>query len=64
VNTPQISIPEGDGDPGPGALIAANPGLGSRDMRDLLMEFGADGGNATELTQARREAEWRESGQR
>lgn len=51
-------------DPDPGALLAANPGLGSTDMRDLLMEFGTDGIEATELTQARREAEWRASGQR
>jgi len=59
-----INLPEGNDDPGPGALIAANPGLGSRDMRDLLMEFGADGVTATDLTQARREDEWRLNGQR
>jgi hypothetical protein len=62
-DAPQIGIPEGS-NPGPAALLAANPDLGSRDMRDLLMEFGTDGITATELTQDRREAEWRASGQR
>ena len=59
-----VNIPEGNSEPSAGALLAANPQLGSRDMRDLLMEFGADGVRATELTQARRDAEHREGGQR
>ena len=63
MTAPQVCIPEGS-DPAPAALLAANLRLSSTDMRDLLMEFGTDGITATELTQDRREAEWRASGQR
>lgn len=62
MSTPPINIPKGN--PTARELLAANPELHSADMRDLLMEFGVDGLTATELTQARRDAEWRESGQR
>lgn len=34
-------------------LLAANPGLSQRDMRDLLMEYGADGVTASQLTEDR-----------
>jgi hypothetical protein len=61
--TSRITIPKGR-NPAPRALLAANPDLGSTDMRDLLIEFGTDSATATRLTQDRREAEWRASGQR
>jgi hypothetical protein len=56
MGSPKVSLPAS---PTPAALLAANPGLGSTDMRDLLMEYGADGAAATALTQDRRDAEQR-----
>jgi anti-sigma regulatory factor (Ser/Thr protein kinase) len=57
----QINVPRR---PTPRALLSANPSLSSTDMRDLLIEFGVSTARATRLTQNRREAEWRRSGQR
>jgi hypothetical protein len=34
-------------------LLTANPDLGQRDMRDLLMEYGFDGATAGKLTEGR-----------
>jgi hypothetical protein len=34
-------------------LLAQNPGLSYRDMRDLLMEYGVDGITAGELAEGR-----------
>jgi hypothetical protein len=45
-------------------LLAENPDLSARDMRDLLMEYGAEGITASSLVSDRLEAEWRASGQR
>lgn len=58
---PRISIPNGT--PAPADLLSANPDLNSSDMRELLMEYGVGHKTATELTQDRREAEWRANGQ-
>jgi len=41
------------------ALLAANPDLSARDMRDLLMEYGADGPTASELVSDRLDREHR-----
>jgi hypothetical protein len=36
------------------AVLDASPELSDRDMRDLLMEYGADGGTASALVARRR----------
>jgi hypothetical protein len=45
-------------------LLEANQDLNARDMRDLLMEYGATGTVASALVDDRLQAEWRASGQR
>lgn len=45
-------------------LLEENPDLSARDMRDLLMEYGAAGTVASALVDDRLQAEWKQTGQR